>query len=177
MAQAKKEEAPEKKGPNKLVIIIAAVVVLLLLGGGGAAWFLMKGGKEPAKEHAASGEKKGAEEGGHGAEGAKQPPLYYEIKPGFLASLPPGGKFKLLSVTVHILTKHQTMVDFLKAHDPKVKNDLLNLLIEQDGEALKTRAGKEKLQAAAKAKLEEMAKEMGAEGKILNVYFSKLVME
>ncbi len=58
-----------------------------------------------------------------------------------------------------------------------VKHHLLNLFNTQNAEELKSRAGKEKLQAEVIAKVDQLAEEMGSKGKVVKIFFTKLVME
>lgn len=153
-------------GKKKLIIFIAIGVLVLLLGGGGAAWFLMSGDEAPADEQAAV-ESKPKEQG---------PALYQELKPVFVVNLPPGGKFKMLQLGIQVMAKEQAAIDFVKQNDPMVRNALLNLFGNQNGDKLMDRAGKEALQAEVLNTINGLADQQGG-GKLDAVYFSSFVMQ
>ncbi len=171
------EEGEGKKGPSKLIIIIIAIVVLLLLGGGAAFFFM--GGEAPVEEQAQAtgGEKAAPKIVDVDEKGNPLPPLFYEMKPAFLAHFPPEGKHRLLQISITVLTRQQLMADFLKENDPMIRHNLLNLLSGCDAEALKTRSGKDKLVQDVMAKIQELADAASVEGRVQGVYFTKLVME
>jgi flagellar FliL protein len=177
------EEAEEEQGNSKkkLIIFIVIGAVALLLIGGGVAYLLLGGEEEPSTEQQADDKgSKGEEKKASSdldADGNFLPPLYYNIKEPFLATLPPGGKHKLLQISLQVLTRQQAMLAFMEENYPMIRHHLLNLFNAQNSEALKTRAGKEKLQADVKQKIQELAEEMSVDGTVSNAYFIKMVME
>ncbi len=178
-------ELEEKKSPKKLIIIIVAALVLLL-GGGAAAYFLLSSDEPPADEVAET-DKKGEKgekgesdkDGDNGGDsgGEAGPVVFHEFEPMFLVNLAPGGPHKLMHISLFVMSRDQAFIDFVTGNDPMIRHHLLNLLGVQDGKAMKTREGKEKLQGDIKAKIVELAEEMSVKAKIGNVYFVKFVMQ
>jgi flagellar FliL protein len=155
-------EAP-KKGKAKLLILVAAGVLVV---GGAAAFFLTRGGDE----------KKGAEAKAAKA-AVKQPSLYVPLDPPFVVNFS-AGTTRFLQISVQLMTREPEMVEFLKAHDPAIRNDLLLLLGNQQVEEVSSREGKEHLRELA---LEAVRKIVGDEGgkpeKLEALYFTSFVMQ
>ncbi len=164
---AGEEQAPG--GKKKLIIIIAAVVVLLLVGGG-AAFFLL-GGEEEGEETAAT------EEAGEAPAAEEGPALYHKLDPPFVVNLPPGGHAGMLQIAIEIRTHHQSVVDTLTTNDPMIRHNLLNLLEEQQADALLKPEGVTALQEAVQTNLGEQLKELKEPGEIKGVYFTRFVMQ
>lgn len=172
---AKSQEAPAKQGPSKLIIIIIGVlaVLVLALGGGLAYFFLIKGADsgEKAVQVEAQPANPDLDEKGN-----LLPPIYIEMKPPLLANLTKG-RYKMLQVSLQIMTRQQLMQDFFKVNDPMIRHHLLNILNAQDGEQLLSREGKEQLLEQIQTKLVELAQQAGVQGKLAGVYFTKFTME
>ncbi|HHK42775.1 MAG TPA: flagellar basal body-associated FliL family protein [Planctomycetaceae bacterium] len=175
MAEAEELDLGEEgKGSKKKLIIIIVLALVLLGGGGGAAWFFLMG-DEPPPEGEAAAQAKAEEEEEPVDESA--PPIYHQFKPVFIAELPPGGKKKMLQIELQVLT-HQPKVDaFLTTNDPMLRHHLLNLLSEQDGEALTSSKGREKLREVIVQRIGKLMKENGQRGEIDNVYFTQFVLQ
>ena len=154
----------ESGSKKKLIILIAAGVLLLLIAGGAIAWFLLGGGDEES-----------AEETPEQVEEA--PPIYYPLEPGFVVNLPPGSRAKLLQADIQIVARDQATVDFVKLNDPMIRHNLLNLLGASPDSELRSRAGKEKLQAEVLKQLNKLLKDQGGSGEIEAVYFTSFVMQ
>ena len=156
-------EAEAKPGGSKKLILIGAAVVVV--AGGAAAFFLTRGG---------DGE--GAE-GAHKAE-AKLPAEYVAMDPPFVVNFEAGSSAKFLQVTVQMMTRSHEMAEFIKAHEPVIRNDLLLMFGAQKVEELATREGKEKLQQDALEAVRRIVKAEGAEPEKLEaVYFTSFVMQ
>jgi flagellar FliL protein len=160
-------------GSRKKLVIIIAVVVLLLALGGVAVWLLLPSGggeeggqTEPAPESATEP-----------AESEQLPPIYHSLDPVFVVNLPPGGDVKMLQVGVDVLVRSSELEEFLKHNDPMIRNQLLNLFSSQDSVQLRTRAGKEQLQAKVLTELRKIVKQQGGTGEVEAVYFTSFVMQ
>jgi flagellar protein FliL len=155
---------PKGKGKGKLLIIIAAAVVLL--GGGAGAFFFLKGGDKKESPTAAK------------KEAVKLPSLYVPLDPPFVVNFDAGQGARFLQVTVQLMTRKPEMVEFVKAHDPAIRNDLLLLFGNQRVDEVSTREGKEKLREGA---LEAVRKIISSEGgkaeEIEALYFTSFVMQ
>lgn len=162
-AAAAAEPTPAPKGKLPLLI---GVAVAVLLAGGGAAYFLMgkKADAEPAKEE-------------H-AEEHKAPSLFVALDPPFVVNFERGAAARFLQVTVQLMTRDPLMVEFLKSHDPIIRNDLLLLFAGQKVEEISTREGKEALREGA---LQAIRKVIEAEHEkpesLEAVYFTSFVMQ
>lgn len=164
------DEAEGKKG-GKLKLIIIIVVALLLVGGG-AAFFLMGGDEE--SEDGADDAKPAEEEVAAVPEGD---PVYTPLDPKFVVNLPPGSKVKMLQVGITVLSNYPNIGEYLTANDPLIRHHLIDLLEEQDGNALMTLEGKQALQKAIldliKAKLEEGKQS----GEVKDIFFTEFVLQ
>ena len=127
-------DAPKKSKKKKLIIIIAAAAIAL---GGGASFFLV--GKKDEK--AADAKKPAAEKKIE----KKSPAQYIALDPPFVVNFDAGSSARFLQVTVQLMTRDLETVEFLKQHDPVIRNDLLLLLGNVKYEQVQTREGKEAL--------------------------------
>jgi flagellar FliL protein len=167
-------DAAAKSSKKLLIMIVIGAFALMILSGLAVYLIMSNGGEKPPKEPepVEEGKPKVVDDKGN-----PLPPLYYPVKPAFLATLPPDGPFRLLQIGIELLTYQPDMINFLTTNDPMIKHHLLNMVSTQNGEELKSRAGKEKLQAEVLEKINELALEMGAKPDLVKVYFTKLVME
>lgn len=156
------DDAAPKKGKGKLLILIAAGVLLV---GGATAFFLLRGGDK--KEEAAKAAKAPV----------KLPSLYVPLEPPFVVNFN-AGSARFLQVTVQLMTREPEMVEFLKAHDPAIRNDLLLLLGNQQVDDLTSREGKEKLRESALQAVRKIITEEGGHAdKLEALYFTSFVMQ
>ena len=152
------EGAPKSK--KLLIIIIAAVV---LLGGGAGAFFFLKGG-----DHKADAKK----------EAVVLPPIYVNLDPPFVVNFEAEAAVRFLQVTVSVMTREIHVEEILKKNDPRIRNDLLMLLGNQKYDAISTREGKEKLQAASLEAVRAVVKGAGGDAaKVEALYFTAFVMQ
>ena len=83
-----------------------------------------------------------------------------------------------LQVTVEIMSRDPQAIDFLKQHDPVVRNDLLMLLSNQQYAVIATSAGKETLRDRALATVRAAAAREGGKPDALEaIYFTSFVMQ
>ncbi len=163
MSQAPAEAEAPKKSKTKLIVIIAAAV--MLVGGGAAAFFLTRGDDKKAGEaHAEKVE-------------PKHPSLYVPLDPPFVVNFE-SGRAKFLQVAVQLMTREPEFVEFLKGHDPAIRNDLLLLFGAQTVDELSTREGKEHLREQALAAVRKLIADEGEKSeKLENLYFTSFVMQ
>lgn len=152
-------------GRKKLLIIIVAAVLLLtliavavvmLLGGDGES----AGGDEAAQE-----------------EVVRPTPLYYAFEPQFVVNLPPGGRARMMQVSLQVMAYDQAVIDYMKQNDPMLRHHMFNLFSTQDASVLYQRKGREALARAVEKLLEKKMKENELEGDVQAVYFAELVMQ
>jgi flagellar FliL protein len=166
-APATPVEPPAEGGKSRKKLILITALALALVGGG-AVYFLQLGGTPADGEKAAAAEK--AEH--------KLPAQYIALDPPFVVNFDAGSSARFLQVAVQLMTRDVETVDFLKQHDPVIRNDLLLLLGNVRYEDVQTREGKELLLQSA---LEAVRKIIKAEGgkpeKVEAVYFTSFVMQ
>ncbi len=160
----------QEGGSKKKMLILIVVGVVILLGGGlGAGWFLFGGDTGGDGNEEAAAEEAVEEE--------KAPPVYQSLDPAFVVNLPPGGRAKMLQIGVDVMARDPALIEFLKHNDPMIRNHLLNLFGTQDGDVLRSREGKEKLQAEVLKTLNKIVQEQGGPGEVEAVYFTSFVMQ
>lgn len=138
------DQAAAPKKSKKLLIIIVAVVLLLVLGGGGAAFFLLKKGSdehaddEEVPEESAKPKKKDKkkEKEAH--------PIFATLDP-FTVNLVPETGDQYLQVALSVEFEDPAADAALKAHMPKIRNNITLLLSGKKASELISREGKEKL--------------------------------
>jgi flagellar FliL protein len=169
-AAEKPAEGEKPAGSKKKLILIIAAAVLLV--GGGAGFFLLRGhgdAAEGGKDKKAAAEKKAEH---------KLPAQYIALDPPFVVNFDSGAAARFLQVTVQLMTREPEMVEWLKQHDPVIRNDLLLLLGGAKYEEVQTREGKEALRQAALEAVRAIIKSEGAEPhKLEAVYFTSFVMQ
>ncbi len=162
-----KTAAPAAKKAGKPWLLIIGIVAVLAGGGGAAAWFLSK----PA--HAADGPAAGAKPAGIPA-----PAQYVALEPAFVVNLDGGGASRFLQVEVQLMTRDATSATDLETHAPAIRANLLMLFSQQQADSLGSRAGKEKLQAAALAEVNRLLKaETGKPKAAEALMFTSFVMQ
>ncbi len=187
----KQEPAAAKGGKKKLLIIIAAAVVALGAAGGGAFFFMNKGhagdeavadsdeGEHDAKEeNGEKGKSRGKKDKKGKAAEPKAPAIYVEFEPPFVVNFDAKGVMRFLQVSIQVMTRDHETSEMIKAHDPKIRNDMLLLLGSQTYATISTMEGKEALR---KQSLETIAKIVSEEGgeakKVEDLYFTSFVMQ
>ncbi|MBV6416143.1 MAG: hypothetical protein CMLOHMNK_00674 [Steroidobacteraceae bacterium] len=157
-AQAETPAAPPAKSKKLLWIVLCLV---LAAGGVGGFWFV-KGRTHDEAPAAAK----------------PQPALYYKLDPPFVVNFEAEQLVRFLQVTVEIMSRDPQAIDFLKQHDPVVRNDLLMLLSNQQYAVIATSAGKETLRERALATVRAAAAREGGKPDALEaIYFTSFVMQ
>jgi flagellar FliL protein len=161
------EETPKAGSKKKLILIVAAAVVVL---GGGASFFLLGGRSDKAADGKKAVAEKKAEK--------KGPAQYIALDPPFVVNFDAGSSARFLQVTVQLMTRDLEMAEFLKQHDPVIRNDLLLLLGNVHYEDVQTREGKEALREQSLEVVRKIVKSEGSEPQKLEaVYFTSFVMQ
>jgi flagellar FliL protein len=167
MSDAKVADAAPKKSKKLLLIAIAAVV---LVGGGGGAWMFLKPGAKDAKAAAAKGE--------HGEKAAKALPQYFKFEPAFVVNFGEQGNTRFLQVALEAMSREPEVIEAVKASEPAIRNDLVQLFSSQKYEQLLSAEGKDKLRQTA---LETIRKTIAGEGAkpeaLEGVYFTSFVIQ
>ncbi len=85
-------------------------------------------------------------------------PVYFELQPSIVSNLSQGAKHIRLSA--QLLLAGESMQETAKLYSPVMVNEMLLVISDQDGSALKTPSGKESFRKAALAALNTKIKEM-----------------
>jgi flagellar FliL protein len=166
--------APAKKGKGMLIIIVVAIVVAGAVGGG--VYFFSKGKSDT---EAQAKDEKGHAKGAKGEEHKpKAPAVYVKMDPPFVVNFEAKGLMRFLQVSVEVVTRDPPTADMLKLHDPRIRNDLLLLLGNQQFETISSREGKESLRAEAlKTVANVIASEGGDAKQVEQLFFTSFVMQ
>ena len=106
------------------------------------------------------------------------PSLYIPLDPPFVVNFDAGEAARFLQITVQLMTRDPQLVEFVKAHDPVIRNDLLLLFGNQKVDEMSTREGKEKLQASALQAVRKIVTTEGGKPEALEaLYFTSFVMQ
>ena len=161
-AAAPAQAGAPPKSKRKLIIIIAAAVVVL---GGAGAFFALRGGDEAAAAEEHKEEHKAAAQ-------------YIALEPPFVVNFDAGSSARFLQIAVQLMTRSPELVEFIKSHDPVIRNDLLLLFGNQKVDDVNTREGKEKLRGEALEAVRKILTDEGAKAEELEaVYFTSFVMQ
>lgn len=173
------EEAAPKKKNKKLLIIILAVVLLIVLAGGTTAFLLLKK-KAPEDEEVAEETEKpaGKKKGEHEA-----PPVFVPLE-AFTVNLIPETGDQYLQVTLSLEVEGPEVEAEIKAHMPKLRNNLTLLLSAKKASELLSREGKEKLADSIREEINTIVaqpKKKGsqddAEGPVKSVLFTSFIIQ
>lgn len=164
-------EAVPAKGGRKKGLIIGLVLLLVLGGGGFAAFKLLGHTEEPGKEKGA-GKK----------ENAKKEPLlparYVTLDPPFVVNFEAESSVRFLQITIGIMTRDPEIEKILKDNDPRIRNDLLMILGNQNYESVSKLEGKEALRTRSLESVRAVVKDSGGEAeKVEALYFTSFVMQ
>ena len=144
------------------------LILVLLTGAGGAAgvWWWSQ------KQQAAA-----AEATEEAARPSRQPAQYLPVEPSFVVNLadPEGNRY--LQADVQVVTRDAATLAAVEAHLPSIRNRLLLLFGQQESRQLAQRAGKERLQTAARDEVRALLKAEGGPDKVEAVIFTSLVTQ
>jgi flagellar FliL protein len=97
-----------------------------------------------------------------GEEAEKTQVAYFSLSPSLITNVQEGARY--LRCDVQLMTKDAANLEAIRLHAPAIRHELLLLMGEQKGKALKTASGKEKLRKMAlKAAAKVMKKQTGKE--------------
>ena len=157
------EGAESAKGGGKKGLIITLVLLLVLGGGGFAAWKMLAGKSDAADKK---------------EEVVKLPPRYINLDPPFVVNFEAEAMVRCLQVTVGAMTRDLEIEKMIKDNDPRVRNDLLMILGNQNYASVSTAEGKEALRTRCLEAIRTIVKEMGGDPKKVEaLYFTAFVMQ
>jgi flagellar FliL protein len=159
------EELEPPKGGKKGLII--GVILLLVLGGGGFAAFKMMGGHkdDPKKKETAKKEQ-------------LLPARYVTLDPPFVVNFEAESTVRFLQITIGIMTRDVEIEKLIKDNDPRIRNDLLLILGNQNYESVSKLEGKEALRKRSLEAVRTVVKDSGGDAvKVEALYFTSFVMQ
>jgi flagellar FliL protein len=157
-------EAEAPKGGKKGLII--GVILLLVLGGGGFAAFTMMGHKEdPKKKESAKKEQ-------------LLPARYVTLDPPFVVNFEAESTVRFLQITIGVMTRDVEIEKIIKDNDPRIRNDLLLILGNQNYASVSKLEGKEDLRKRCLEAVRAVVKDSAGEpNKVEALYFTSFVMQ
>jgi flagellar protein FliL len=158
------EAAPESRGGKKRLIL--GLALLLVLGGGGFAAFMGVGGKaDPKKKEAA-------------AKQEQLPARYVTLDPPFVVNFEAESTVRFLQISIGIMTRDEKVEAVIKANDPRIRNDLLLILGNQNYDTVSKLEGKEDLRKRCLEAVRAVVLDSGGDGpKVEALYFTSFVMQ
>ena len=180
------EEGDDKPKRSKKIIIIVLLVIILGAGGAGAAFFMMGSAEEEAQvsevqegqetqETAAPVQKKEVLKVDPSA--MPEPNQYYNMIPEFVINLAPGSEKTYLVVNISLMTRDETILEFLKTNDPLLRSLVIEILTAQRSQDLGSYQGKKDLKALILEEIQSFIKaELGVLG-IEKILFTHFIME
>jgi len=111
-------------------------------------------------------------------EGKKESPapiIYYPIKPSLVANLASGGRY--IRCDIQLMTNDESLMEDLRRHDPAIRNTLLLLLSDQDGNKIKTPQGKETLRREALAQVNAVIKKETGKKSLKALFFTTFFVQ
>lgn len=168
------EAATEKKGGSKLIVILLAVLIVVILAiGAVVTTLLLTGGDDkPAGEGQETAEQ--SEE----VEEPKGPPITVSLGDPITVNLSKPNDANVLQVQLDLVTRDPKVEELIKTQRSRIVNDVMLVLSDVDSAELRTRAGKEALQATLSEEINRILEDgRELEQPVENVYFTKLLMQ
>ena len=154
------QPAPSKKPIWPWLLVL---VVLGAAGGGGWVWW--------------QGQQRAADAEAPPAKPTRLPAQYIALEPSFVVNLADTDASRYLQADVQVVTRDPATLAALEAHLPSIRNRLLLLFGQQEARQLSQRAGKERLQQAARDEVRALLKAEGGADKVEAVIFTSLVTQ
>jgi flagellar protein FliL len=176
--QEKLDLGDEKpKSSKKLIFIILGVVLVIAISVFATLYFM---GIFPAKGKAgAAAHKKEVAEASHEEHEEEQKPvIYLPLPPPFVANFKNNPEARILQIEMAVASTDQSIIDTVKKHTPKIRNNLLLLLGGQDPAVLKTAEGKEALRKTIKEEITKVVLESSdKKSGVDEVFFTGFIMQ
>ncbi|SDU86422.1 flagellar basal body-associated protein FliL [Pseudomonas mucidolens] len=157
--------APAGKGKLKLILLIVLALLLAIGVSVGATWYFMQGAQSTPQ--AAS----------QAASDVKQPAIFEQLLPAFVANFNQNGRQRYLQVSITLMARNQADLDALKVHMPVIRNNLVMLFSAQNFDSLATPVGQEMLRQKATASVQEVAQKEVGKVVIEQLLFTNFVLQ
>ena len=174
-------EAPKKKSKKLLIIILAAVILLVLAGGG--AFMLLKKDSHAENDEDIAEETVKSKKKDKKADSA--PPVFVNLDT-FTVNLIPETGDQYLQVILALELEDAHADEAIKAHMPKVRNNIMLLLSSKKASELLPKEGKEGLAEALKHEINAIieppqknkrAETISNEGPVKSVLFTSFIIQ
>jgi flagellar FliL protein len=155
--------APGKGGNSGLII---SLLLLLVLGGGGFAAYTIFGAKADPKTK------------GEAAKHEQLPARYVTLDPPFVVNFEAESIVRFLQISIGVMTRDEKIERLIQDNDPRIRNDLLLILGNQNYETVSKVEGKEELRKRCLESVRAVVADSGGEGaKVEALYFTSFVMQ
>ncbi|WP_202843567.1 flagellar basal body-associated FliL family protein [Luteimonas saliphila] len=161
-ATATQPAVPAK--PKRRLWPLLLILVVVLAGAGGGGWWWWQGRQQADAEATP-------------AKPARLPAQYVALEPSFVVNLADDDAVRYLQADVQLVTRDPATLKALETHGPSIRNRLLLLFGQQQSRQLAQRAGKERLQQAARDEVRALLKAEGEPDKVEAVIFTSLVTQ
>lgn len=179
----------EKKSGGVMKIVIIIVAALILVGGGVTAALLLMGGDDQPDEQAEMMADASADTADENATETRQEtikkkkkpkrkgtPNFLDMSPAFVVNLnDTESDVKFLQVSVSLMSFSKEDMEQVREYTPLIKNKLVLLFSEQKFNELRTKTGKEKLQAEALLTVQQALEDMTGKELIDGLYITSIV--
>ncbi len=165
-------EASSGGGRKKLILLIIVGLALVGLSIGGTLLALQMLAPQSAPTEMA-----GVEAEIEPEEPARNPAIYYPLKPPIIVNFQARGRQRFLQAELTLMARDNDVVEAIELHMPMIRNALVLLFGGQVYEELQTAEGKELLRQEALTEVQRLlAQEIGKPG-IEQVLFTNFVMQ
>ncbi len=100
---------------------------------------------------------------------------YFALEPALVTNV--SGKAKYVKAEVQLMTERPDKLSDIETNAPALRHALLMLLTSQDGDALRTPAGKEKLRKEALEAVRKTLKELTGKKLVEELYFTAFFVQ
>lgn len=134
------EQAGGKSRLKLLIMVIGGAVVIAMLSVGATWFFFVRGGEEEAapapEEIPLTAPQEMLTEG---------PAIYLALQPPFVVNYSVGARTRFLQLELSLVARDHIVIDTANTYMPLIRNNLLEVLSEQDFNTLRTAEGKMQL--------------------------------
>lgn len=106
-------------------------------------------------------------------------PIYHPLEPAFVVNLKDGGRrMRFMQIQVQVMTRESNIVGALESHDPAVRDAMILLLSEQDGDTMGSVMGREQVRKDAQSAIQSVLQQIaGLDQGVEAVYFTDFVIQ
>ncbi len=163
----------EKKSPKKLYIIVGGVLGLLIAIGA-TLYFMGFFSSEESSEIEKTDEEVVEEV-------VLAPAIYFDLsgesEQKFIVQVQ-SPDIRMLQVSISVMARKQEVIDVVEKHLPRLRNNILLLLANEEPEKLKMSKGKEKLRNKILKEVQQVVEEeTGEKEGVEGLYFTEFVMQ